>query len=61
MPRFTVCVRAIRHLTAELTIDADTPMLATSQAEKLLSEPGGVEWDETYPEDEQVESVQVAE
>lgn len=54
MPQFNVQLRAIRHLTADVTVEAET----REEAErKALEARRDVPWDESEPEDERVESV----
>lgn len=58
MPKFTVLVRAMRHLTAELSIEADTEDNARAEAEgRLAFGNPAIEWDERDPWDKQVEGI----
>lgn len=54
MVKFIVQVRAIRHLTADLTIQARNEEEARETAKSHLDQ---VNWDESEPEDQQIESV----
>lgn len=56
MPTFTVLARAMRHLTAEITVEADTSAAAEAYAESCVSMPN-FGWDESEPQDTQIESV----
>lgn len=58
MPNFRVQVRAIRHLTAELDIEASSEEEARAKAESRFGRESNINWDESEPEDEQIESVQ---
>jgi hypothetical protein len=57
MPTFIVQVRAIRHLTAELTIEDESMEAARFQVAKGFRHVNGIEWEESDPEDEQIESI----
>ncbi|MCO5730102.1 hypothetical protein [Rhizobium sp. SSA_523] len=56
MPTYIVQVRAIRHLTAELTVEAENICQARAQVAKGFGYPNSIKWDESDPEDEQIES-----
>jgi hypothetical protein len=57
MPKFTIQVRAIRHLTAELSVEAETEEAARKAAQSRI---GSIDmmWDESDPEDEQIETIE---
>lgn len=58
MSKFTVLVRAMRHLTAELSIEAETEGNARAEAEgRLAFGNPAIEWDESDPCDKQIESI----
>lgn len=56
MPKFTVLVRAMRMLTAEITVEADNEHGARSYAESCIAMPN-FGWDESEPEDRQIETI----
>lgn len=58
MPQFTVQVRAIRHLTAEIKVEADSEQAARIYAEKCIRKSDFL-WSESDPEDAQTESVRL--
>lgn len=59
MATFIVQVRAIRHLTADLTIKAASMGEARQQVAQRFGS-SGIKWEESSPEDEQIESVSEA-
>ena len=55
--KYEICVRAMAHLTKEVTIEASSPDEAQRQAESLIADKPLAWWDVGEPEDHQVESV----
>lgn len=59
MPKFSVLIRAVRQLTAELIIEAADSGAAEDEAKGRLRMPG-IDWTESEPWDQQVECVEKA-
>lgn len=58
MPTFTVLVGAMRHPTAELVIEADHADNARAEADgRLTFGDPAIEWAESPPQDQRIESV----
>lgn len=58
MPTYIVQVRAIRHLTAEITVEASDMQYARQLVQHGLDDPVLIHnWDESDPEDKQIESI----
>ena len=55
MAKFIAQVRAIKHLTADVEIEAES--LEDARAKLKLD---GIQWDESEPEDQQIEAINPA-
>ncbi len=60
MATFSVQLRAIQHLTKDLTIEADSEAEARTRAEETRPYFGWIEWDKSPPEDIQIEAINLA-